>query len=118
MAFACTANGVTVGWGNGPNRELEYGRNSAKSSFKPKFVGGIDAVLARDVQCGYGLALSILAEEDKEEKKALKKVLVVEAEAIIKDAKGKNIRGVVTRVTKAGPLSTKKKGHEKKHDRF
>jgi len=113
-AFACTANGVTVGWGNGPHGELGYGRNGAKSSSKPKFVEGIDAVLARDVQCGYGHTLFILAEEDEEDKKALKKVPVVEAEAILKDAGGKNITGVVTGATKAGPSATKKKGRGKK----
>mmetsp|Transcript_8896 Transcript_8896/g.19587 ORF Transcript_8896/g.19587 Transcript_8896/m.19587 type:complete len:579 (-) Transcript_8896:275-2011(-) len=54
---ACTNNGVSVSWGNGLHGELGYGKNGAKSSSKPKFIEGIDAVIVRQVLCGYGHTL-------------------------------------------------------------
>jgi alpha-tubulin suppressor-like RCC1 family protein len=76
--FCSTSNGVTVSWGMGLTGELGFGKESAKSSSKPKFVEKLDKCLVTDVACGYGHTLFLIRDEDAEDKAELKKISKIE----------------------------------------
>jgi alpha-tubulin suppressor-like RCC1 family protein len=75
-----TANGATVSWGMGPHGELGYG--DKKSSAKPDFIPKLDSCRIRDLACGQGITLFAIAEEDADDKKAIQKLPVLDAQDV------------------------------------
>jgi alpha-tubulin suppressor-like RCC1 family protein len=75
-----TKNAVTVSWGQGPHGELGYGEK--KSSAKPAFVTSLDKCRVRGIACGQGTTLFLVAEEDEEDKAAIKQLNVLDPEDV------------------------------------
>ena len=64
----------------GPHGELGYGEK--KSSAKPDFIQNLDSCRIRDLACGQGITLFAIAEEDADDKKAIKKLPVLDAKDV------------------------------------
>lgn len=62
----------------GPHGELGYGEK--KSSAKPAFVSSLEKCRIRDLACGQGTTLFLVAEEDEEDKEAIKQLAVLNPE--------------------------------------
>jgi len=77
----CTANAQTVAWGQGPHGELGLG-TAKKSSAKPAFVDGLNGCRVAALACGYGHSVFVVRDEDKEDKAAVKKLPVLDPEAV------------------------------------
>lgn len=77
----CTANAQTVAWGQGPHGELGLGVQK-KSSAKPTFVDGINGCRVAALACGYGHTVFVVRDDDKEDKAAVKKLPVLDPEAV------------------------------------
>lgn len=66
----------------GPYGELGYGEK--KSSSKPAFIPTLDKCRMNDLACGQGITLFAVAEEDKDDKKAIKQLPVLDPKVVDK----------------------------------
>jgi hypothetical protein len=63
----------------GPHGELGYGEK--KSSSKPSFIPKLDKCRINDLACGQGITLFAVAEEDADDKAAIKQLPVLDPKA-------------------------------------